>query len=241
MTKPSKTTAARTRTGLDGGENEDRFIIKEIGGGGLMMAVADGLGGNVSGGYAADIIIDHLVAIDQVEPGKELSTLSTLVKAVDIEIGRHQAERSGLEGTGSTLVCVLLRDDTAYWAHVGDSRLYLFREGELHQITEDQTLSRFLIEEGDLSPEEAPTHYSRHVMDQFVGCGFAHPETGYFGVRSGDLLALATDGLHKPITTGTLKVVLGGSDNLNQITEKLIAAALESGGQDDMTIILARV
>jgi len=78
------------------------------------------------------------------------------------------------------VTCVFLRDNVAHWIHVGDSRLHLFRERSLIRITEDQTLARFLIEEGELTPDQASTHYSRQVMDQFVGCGFVEPEAGIF-------------------------------------------------------------
>lgn len=241
MTDSFKATIGRTHIGLAGARNEDRFIIKNLGSGGTILAVADGLGGNVSGGYAADCIIDHLDAIDQVEAGNEFSTLLTIVKALDCQLDNQQEAQAALAGTGSTLVCVLLRDDTVYWIHVGDSRLYLFRDGRLAQITEDQTLARFLVNEGELALKDAATHYSINVMDQFVGCGYAIPETGSFSSRGGDLLALTTDGLHKPITSRLLATILGSGEKISQKAERLIETALKTGGQDNMTIILAKV
>lgn len=241
MTFSLKATSGRTHIGLAGVRNEDRYIIKDLGSGGAILAVADGLGGNVSGGYAADCIIDQLAKLDQVKAGNELPTLLTLVKAMDGHLMRQQVEQAALAGTGSPLVCVLFQDDTVYWIHVGDSRLYLFRDGRLTQITEDQTLARFLVNEGELAPEDAATHYSVDVMDQFVGCGFAIPETGSFTSRGGDLLALTTDGLHKPLTSRLLSTVLGNGETINQKLERLILAALKTGGRDNMTIVLAKV
>ena len=99
----------------------------------------------MSGDYAADCIIEHLEAVDQVAASNELNTLLALVQAIDYELERQQETQAALAGTGSTIVCVLWRDATVYWIHVGDSRLYLFRDGRLSQITQDQTLARFLI------------------------------------------------------------------------------------------------
>ncbi|WP_372683419.1 PP2C family serine/threonine-protein phosphatase [Desulfosarcina sp.] len=241
MTFAFKATSGRTHIGLAGVRNEDRYIIRGLGSGGAILAVADGLGGNVSGGYAADCIIDHLAALDQVETGNELAALVTLVKAMDGHLVSQQEAQAALAGTGSTMVCVLLRDNTAYWIHVGDSRLYLFRDGRLTQITEDQTLARFLVGEGELALKDAATHYSIDVMDQFVGCGYAIPETGSFSSRGGDLLALTTDGLHKSLTPQLLATILGNREAIDQKAERLIQAALKTGGRDNMTIVLAKV
>ena len=241
MTFSFKATSGRTHIGLAGVRNEDRFIIKDLGGGGALLAVADGLGGDVSGGYAADCIIDHLEAVDQVATGNELKTLSTMVQAIDCQLECQRALQTALAGTGSTLVCVLWRNDTVYWIHVGDSRLYLFRDGRLFQITEDQTLARFLVSEGELALEDAATHYSIDVMDQFVGCGYAIPEIGSFTSHGGDLLALTTDGLHKPLSSRRLTTILGNRETIDQKADRLIESALNTGGQDNMTIVLARV
>ena len=238
---PSIAATGRTHIGLAGERNEDRFMVKELGSGDILLAVADGLGGNVSGDYAADCIIDRLSAIDQLAAGSELATLSTIVKALDCDLERQKEARSALAGTGSTLVCVLLRDNTAHWIHVGDSRLYLFRDRGIVQITEDQTLARFLLKEGELALKDAATHYSIDVMDQFVGCGFAAPEMGSFTMRGNDLVVLTTDGLHKPLTSRLFATILSSGQEISQKAEGLIDAALKTGGQDNMTIVLAKV
>lgn len=241
MTDPSIAAIGRTHIGFAGKINEDRFFIKDLQNGGTILAVADGLGGNVSGGYAADCIIDQLVSVNRIETDAELTTLLTIVKAVDCNLDCQKENSPTLAGTGSTLVCVLLRDSKVYWIHVGDSGLYLWRDGRLIQITEDQTLARFLIEEGELTPQDAEFHYSVNVMDQFVGCGYAVPETGSFSVRSDDIVLLTTDGLHKPLTSGVIKTILNSTQSINQKVEHLIDAALKKGGHDNMTIVLAKV
>jgi protein phosphatase len=141
---------------------------------------------------------------------------------------------------GSTLVGVLLRDRIAHWVHVGDSRLYLLRNGTLTQVTEDQTLARFLLEEGEITAEQLPTHYSRHVMDQCVGCGYAEPETGRLKFLTGDLLVLSTDGLHRQILENALYSILNTDTNLETKAKRLVKAALNAGGKDNITVVMAQ-
>ena len=123
------------------------------------------MGCDAAGDYAADIIRAKLSGLDLIS-GKNVQTeLDQLARSIDRTIFTKGQENMAFEGMGSTLVGVLLRHRVAYWVHIGDSRLYLFRNGSLIQVTEDQTLARFLLEEGEITAEQLPTHYSRHVMD----------------------------------------------------------------------------
>jgi protein phosphatase len=230
----------RSHIGLVGEKNEDRFLIQDVPGGGTLLAVADGLGGNVAGGHAANCIMEHLAAVEKVPDGAEMQTLCSIVGALECDLECQKADHGASGGIGSTLLCVFLRSAAAYWVHVGDSRLYLFRNGRLSQVTEDQSLARFLVEEGELSAAEAASHYSINVLDQYVGCGYAVPETGRVGLQAGDLLVLTTDGLHKPLSKGTMTQILNSRENLDKKAKRLIEMALESGGQDNMTVVLFR-
>ena len=241
MVDPSIAAIGLTHIGHTSESNEDRFIIKDLQDNGTIVAVADGLGGNVSGDYAADCIINQLESVNQIEAGTELKTLLKIVNMLDCNLDSQKENCPTLAGTGSTLVCVLLRGNKIYWIHVGDSRLYLFRDGQIAQITEDQTLARFLVEEGELTIKDAATHYSVNVMDQFVGCGYVIPETGSFSAHSGDLVVLTTDGLHKPLTSKVLETILSSKQSISQKAEQLIDAALKKGGHDNMTIVLAKM
>ena len=151
--------------------NEDRYLIKKLSDRSILMAVADGLGGDVASDYAAEITRGWLAGIEHVPEGDELRYLERLVKDIDLSICNEAEKNPELEGMGSTLVGVLLRNGYAHWVHVGDSRLYVLRKNQLIQITKDQTFARFLVEEGEITPEQALTHYSRHIMDQCVGHG----------------------------------------------------------------------
>ena len=218
----------------------DRYLIKELKDKSILIAVADGLGGGVASDYAAEILRGKLAGLNHISRNNEQQELDQLARVIDRAIYTESQENNDLEGMGSTLVGVLLRDRIAHWVHVGDSRLYLLRNGILTQVTEDQTLARFLLEEGEINTEQLPTHYSRHVMDQCVGCGYAEPETGCLNLLAGDLLALSTDGLHGQIPENTLHSILNTDNNLEIKANALVKAALDAGGEDNITVVMAQ-
>ncbi|MBW2597441.1 MAG: serine/threonine-protein phosphatase [Deltaproteobacteria bacterium] len=232
---------ALTHIGLVRKSNEDRYFIKKLSDGSVLLAVADGLGGEVAGDYAAEIIMGRLAGIQQVSMDKEQQELELLVKDIDVSIHDETEKNPDLKGMGSTLVGILLRDGFAHWVHVGDSRLYILRDRVLRQVTEDQTFARFLLEEGEITAEQVPTHYSRHIMDQCVGCGIAEPETGRLEVQDKDLLLLTTDGLHKKIPSETLLSLLNAKTSIKTKAQSLVQAALDTGGKDNITIVIAEL
>jgi len=232
---------ALTHIGFVRKSNEDRYLIKKLTDGSVLLAVTDGLGGEVAGDYAAEIIMGRLAGIHHVSMDKEQQELELLVKDIDLSINSEAQKDSDLEGMGSTVICVLLRDGFAHWVHVGDSRLYVLRDRQLIQVTEDQTLARFLLEEDEITPEQVPTHYSRHIMDQCVGCGICEPETGRLEVQDKDLLLLTTDGLHEKIPSETLFSILNAETSIKTKAQSLVQAALDTGGKDNITIVIAEL
>jgi len=229
-----------THIGLVRKANEDWYLINNLKDKSVLIAVADGLGGEVAGDYAAEILREKFAGLNHISRKNEQPELDQMTRVIDRAIYAEGQENKALEGMGSTLVGVLLRDRIAYWVHVGDSRLYLLRNGTLTQVTEDQTLARFLLEEGEITAEQLPTHYSRHVMDQCVGCGYAEPETGRLDFLAGDLLVLSTDGLHREIPENTLKSILNMDTNLEIKARALVKAALGAGGKDNITVVMAQ-
>ena len=229
-----------THIGLVRKSNEDRYLIKELKDNSVLIAVADGLGGEAAGDYAAEILRGKLAGLNHISRNNEQPELDQMARGIDRSVYTEGRENNALEGMASTLVGVLLRDRTAHWVHVGDSRLYLLRNGTLTQVTEDQTLARFLLEEGEITAEQLPTHYSRHVMDQCVGCGHAEPETGRLKFLAGDLLVLSTDGLHGEIPGNKLNSILNTDSNLETKARSLVKAALDAGGKDNITVVMAQ-
>jgi eukaryotic-like serine/threonine-protein kinase len=230
-----------THLGLLPKTNEDRYLVRQMKDKSLLLAVADGLGGDVSSDFAAEIAMGKLAGIQRVTNGKEKQELKQIVLEMDIIIFNKAKEELELEAMATTLVCAILKKDHIHWVNVGDSRLYLLRNKELVQVTEDQTLAKFLIEEGELEAENAKDHYSYDLLDQCIGYGECEPQTATFKVQKKDLLILSTDGLHKMVSKKTFLSIVNAQTSIEVKTKALTKAALDSGGKDNITIVLAKI
>jgi protein phosphatase len=231
--------AARSHRGWLRKNNQDRYVIHPLEDGSVLLAVADGLGHGKGAGLAADFLRQALERIAAIPSGEERRTLLELAKTLDGQIRDRAEKTTDLNGMGSTLVAVLIRDRTAWWVHIGDSRLYRYRNNRLAQITEDQTLSRYLVEEGELTPEQVPVHYSRMVLDQYVGCGYCAPETGSFAIRPDDWLMIISDGVYRHLESREMSSVLNRTGNIEEKVEHLVQAVLTRGGKDNLTVLMA--
>lgn len=221
-------------------QNEDRYLIHGIDDDSCLLAVADGLGGETAGDVAAETAIS---ALKQIRPPAEnpREQLVTAVSAANKAIMRRVLDNMALVGMGTTVTAVLVNKREAHWVHVGDSRLYVLRNGDLTQITRDHTLVQFLLDEGEITPEEALSHHSKHVLEQCVGCRYCIPESGQLTLRNGDVLVLTTDGLHDHIDPEALKSILASRDPLRTQAKNLIEHTLSAGGKDNITIVLATI
>lgn len=233
-------TFAFTHTGHIREKNEDRYLIKTLANGSVLLAVADGMGGESAGDYAAEIIINEMGGLQQVHIENERQ-LSQFVKAADRVVHDKIKNNHTLEGMGTTFTCALVSDGIFYWAHVGDTRLYVLREKELIQVTTDQNMAQFLLDEGDITIEEARIHPSQNQLDQCVGCGHCKPEMGLQEIKAGNLIMLTTDGLHGEITPEIISSALTSSADIKAKARFLIKAALDAGGKDNMTIVIAEI
>jgi protein phosphatase len=142
-----------------------------------------------------------------------------------------------LWGMGTTMTLTFVSDGVVYWAHVGDSRLYLFSGGDIDQITEDDTIPGLLLGDGEITKEEARVHPNRNFLFEFIGCGEFEVHTGSFDVQKGDLLLLSTDGLHDEVPEETIVSVLRSNGNLEEKLEALVSAALDAGSTDNITVV----
>ena len=233
-------TFALTHAGWVRKKNEDRYLTRKITDGSILLAVADGMGGEAAGDYAAELIMKKLASVKT--SNRDIRRqLSLLVKKADRSIVDEVKKNSVLEGMGSTITCALLRDGIVHWIHVGDSRLYVMNNRELIQITKDQNMAQFLLEEGEITAEEARFHPSRNQLDQCVGCGDCEPDMGYFEIEIGNLLVLTTDGLHEAITPENMSFILTSQTDIKTKAKSLIKTALEAGGKDNATIVIAEI
>jgi len=229
-------TAARTHQGLKRRHNEDRHLIQEIGPAEVLLAVADGMGGEASGEVAAQMAVDHLAARSAAVPWDESALVAEFRRVCADIHARAQAEPAR-EGMGTTLTAAYVQGNRVAWAHVGDSRLYLWRDGRLDQITRDHTAATVMVEQGTLSQAEARAHPARNMLFDCVGCGSCSPDSGAFEARPGDLVLLTSDGLHDAVPREAVMDVLRRPDELGDRLSALIEAALDAGGRDNITAV----
>ncbi len=220
--------------------NEDRFLIRDLSNETLLLAVADGMGGEARGDLASSMVVKKLR--ETAAPVKDPAGLFVgEITGLDRALSAMGEEDPGLEGMGTTLTGCLVERGTAHWFHVGDSRLHLLREGVLTQVTEDQNMVQFLIDEKQITRQEARTHPARHFLDQCVGCGHCEPQTGSFSLVEGDILLLSSDGLHEDLSPKALTALLCSDSHIEVKAGALIQGALRGGGNDNITVVVAEI
>jgi PPM family protein phosphatase len=229
-------TYAVTHQGLKREENEDRVFIQEWDDRSFLMAVADGMGGEPGGGQAAQIAME---AVKQFTPSLPVheQDFNNLFAAAEQMMAEEVRRDPNLKGMGTTLTASYIKNGLAFWGHVGDSRLYLFRAGHLIQITEDQTFVNALLKDGVITASEAEVHPMKNILLQCVGCEPLEIATGKFKVEMGDCIFLSTDGLHHELTKEEMISILAMNIELRKKFEILIRAALEAGGRDNISIV----
>jgi PPM family protein phosphatase len=218
--------------------NEDRYLSA-----GRLAAVADGMGGHRAGEVASAIAMEELAALEHAGPWSTPAdageALRTVFLAANRRIRDTAAKDSELDGMGTTLVALLEDGDSVHLANVGDSRAYLLRNGELSQVTVDHTLVQELIDEGRLRPEEAERHPQRSIITRALGVE-SDVEVDLFTYKllSGDRLLLCTDGLSGVVSEQRIRNVLLRVPDPQRAAEKLVAMANESGGPDNITVVV---
>ncbi|MCZ2849522.1 PP2C family protein-serine/threonine phosphatase [Modestobacter sp. VKM Ac-2978] len=228
--------AARSDRGLIRGTNQDSVYA-----GPRLLAVADGMGGHAAGDVASKVVIAALEHLDEDAPSGDL--LQALRHAV-FEGSEHLREvireSPQLEGMGTTLTAVLFAGGRLGLCHVGDSRAYLMRDGELHQITHDDTFVQTLIDDGRITEEEANSHPQRSLLLRALNGQDVEPDLSMRDARAGDRYMLCSDGLSGVVSHETLAGALREPD-AQATADRLIELALRSGGPDNITCIVADV
>jgi serine/threonine protein phosphatase PrpC len=230
--------AARSHTGLLREGNEDSVYA-----GPRVLAVADGMGGHAAGEVASAVAIAALAQLDEDVPGSDLLDVlrSSAVSAND-HLRDMVSGDPTLDGMGTTLTAFLFAGTRLGMLHIGDSRAYLLRDGQLTQITHDHTLVQTLVDEGRISEEEASTHPQRSLITRALdGRSGIEPDLSVREVRAGDRYLLCTDGLTGPVGRNeTLQEALGIADP-QESCDRLVQLALRGGGPDNVTVIVADV
>lgn len=239
--------AGRSEVGLVRALNQDAFaVINEVG----VWAVADGMGGHVGGEVAAQTAIatvqaeaaasSRLLRNGQTSPTDVLTDL--LSRAHDAILNRARS-KSKLKGMGTTIVLLAIvpgPGPIAYIAHAGDSRAYRFRSGTLTLLTKDHTLIEKYLERGILTAESAKTHPERHVLTRALGVGATvKPTVTAFPLLPEDLVLLCSDGLTKMLEDEDIRTVFAAGElDPAQICNRLVTAALDRGGEDNVTVVV---
>ena len=227
----------RTDTGLIRKLNEDAAWYDEKR---AIYAVADGMGGHQAGEVASGIAIEAVKSMAQRERTPGVRALKEMVRAAHNAIAAHAAAHSECAGMGTTLSVLWRGGNYAYIAHVGDSRIYRFREDKLERITQDHSLVEELVRAGIISSEEARTHPRRNVITRALGTqGENEPDLLVSDVQKGDVFLLCSDGLNSMIEDEAIEKTLREND-LEHAADSLIAQALNAGGRDNVTLILCR-
>src|SRR5215217_540001 len=217
--------------------NEDNYYVRAP-----LFVVADGMGGAQAGEVASEIAVRQFAGglPDERDPGEALVTLIQEANARIHEQARSDAQHAGM---GTTTTAAYLTGDTVVVAHVGDSRCYLVRDGDLIRLTRDHSLVGELVARGKLTEEQAESHPQRSVITRALGPEpHVEVDVDAFPARSGDVFLLCSDGLTSMVHEPQLKPLLTDPRrSLEQIGRALIAAANDAGGRDNITVILFRV
>ncbi|WP_141564509.1 PP2C family protein-serine/threonine phosphatase, partial [Mycolicibacterium palauense] len=228
--------AARSDRGLVRANNEDSVYA-----GARLLALADGMGGHAAGEIASQLVIAALAHLDDDEPGGDLlGKLDDAVHEGNAAIAAHVEAEPELEGMGTTLTAILFAGNRLGLVHIGDSRGYLLRDGELTQITKDDTFVQTLVDEGRITAEEAHSHPQRSLIMRALTGHEVEPTLTVREARAGDRYLLCSDGLSDPVSQDTILEALQIED-VTESADRLIELALRGGGPDNVTVVVADV
>lgn len=261
--------AAHTHPGQRGKNNEDRFgvaayqLAENDPTPCLLAIVSDGIGGHRAGEVAAEIAVNEITRIIAAsDPGEPVISLEQALIQASHTIHQHAEDNSEQAGMGATCVAAWIIGDRLHIVSVGDSRMYLLRNGEIQQLTTDHTWIQEAIETGMLTPEQAQGHPNQHVIRRYLGAGYAiEPDTGLRlhpgedeaqrqanqGERllPGDTLLLCTDGLSDLVQADEIRQALLAAPNqapdLDHALHKLTDLANQRGGHDNITTVALHV
>lgn len=226
-----------SKTGLVRQRNEDRFYAQ-----GPLLIVADGMGGYTGGEYASTMVVDTIVEV--VNEATEISTEvleNSILKANRMVYEKSQSYKE-LEGMGTTAVVAYVQEDTLYWAHVGDSRLYLYGQEGLHRMTKDHSMVQQLVEAGTITEDEVIHHPKRNMLTRAIGVyETVEVDTGVVEVHQNDRILLCSDGLSGYIEESKIEQVLSEENNESRALEDLVHLVYDAGARDNVTIVLGRI
>lgn len=255
-------TAALSHEGMSGKNNEDRFAVTSFMLGEedptpvLFAIVADGIGGHRAGEVAAELAVNHITQAvadsDGKNPRKILTNAIQTASAIIANYSNSEIEKQGM---GATCACVWITGDRLYTASVGDSRIYLGREGRIQQLTTDHTWIQEALERNVITPDQARSHPNVHVIRRYLGS--PEPPDVDFRMRlykgqgdtlsennqgtqlhPGDTLLLCSDGLTDLVWADEIGEIIRSNHSLKAVAQELVDTANKRGGHDNATVVL---
>jgi len=228
--------AYRTDTGRQRNANEDAYFARPP-----LFAVADGMGGAQAGEVASQLAAESFEGVERGEESAE-TYLRAIARTANARIHRLAEADSERSGMGTTLTAALVDGEEVGLAHVGDSRAYLFRGGELRLLTSDHSLVEELRRQGRLTDEQAEDHPQRSIITRALG-----PEreveidTMTYRAKPGDVYLLCSDGLTTMVSEERIAAILAGAPSLEDAVSQLVREANEAGGRDNITVVAFRL
>jgi serine/threonine protein phosphatase PrpC len=230
--------AHKTDTGRQRHANEDSYFARAP-----LFAVADGMGGAQAGEVASRIAAGAFEKRGQVsaeEPAE--GQLEEIAQAANSEIHQLAQQDSSRAGMGTTLTAAMLRDNEVSFGHVGDSRAYVLRDGQLKRLTKDHSLVEELRRQGRLTEEQAEEHPQRSIITRALGPEpSVNVDTMTFAAKNGDVFLLCSDGLTTMVSDDEIRQILTEARTLRSGVSKLVEAANRGGGRDNITAVAFRV
>lgn len=255
--------AALSHAGMVGKNNEDRYAVssytsdenKPV----VFAVVSDGIGGHRAGEVAAELAVNYIVEKISGSNGRQpLEIMEDAIHSASQAIASRSASKADQHGMGATCACVWIEERKLYTAYVGDSRIYLVRDGKIHRLTVDHTWVQEAIEKGIILPEQARDHPNVHVIRRHLG-SVELPQVDFrlrldneddpekarknqgAQLLTGDILLLCSDGLTDMVWDDEILRVITTRNSLKSAAEDLVAQANERGGHDNITVILIGV
>ncbi len=233
------TAAGATDVGRVREANEDAYLVADS-----VFAVADGMGGHLAGEVASVTSLEPIETLDSrvfADAGEAVKALREAVVAANATVSRMAEDEPSYRGMGTTLTAVMVEGRRLHVAHVGDSRAYLMRDQRFSQLTDDHTLVQHLVDEGQISREEAASHPQRSIVTRAIGVS---PEVDVdsmtLDLEPGDQVLLCSDGLTGVLDDEVIAAQLRDRREVEETLQGLVDAALDGGGPDNVTVILLR-
>ena len=240
----------QTWTGSDGSIPPEKLTRFDLGSKGLVLVVSDGMGGALAGDVASRMAVDSVREMligstteEACDPTIDLvECLKNATVYANLAIHHRSQEDSRCAGMGATFTGAAVRGDSLDLVQVGDSRGYVLRKDQIRLATKDQSLVQQLVDVGQISESEAETHMFRNVILQALGAqSEITPVTGKIRLRQGDLVLLCSDGLSGKLRADDIQHIVANCDgDLEKACDALVDEANNRGGEDNITVVLAR-